>query len=87
MAAGSSGLWEARGFWSATDRQGSVRLRELRAVRVLLARFFADYVSDPRTKRLFLHEDNRATVSILGSMVSASVVQCRVVNKVAVRAY
>ena len=47
-------------------------LRELRAVRLLLHRHFADYVSDPRVRRLLLHEDNQAVVYVLNAMVSAS---------------
>lgn len=50
----------------------SISLRELRAVRLVLSRSFADYVSAPHIRRLLLHEDNAAVVAILNSMVSAS---------------
>lgn len=69
---GSRGLWEAQGFWSAEERQQSITLRELRAVRLLLQKSFASYVSDPKVKKILLHEDNSAVVHILNSMVSAS---------------
>lgn len=70
--AGLPGLWECRGFWNATDRAHSITLRKLRAVRLLLHRHFAEFVSDRRVRRLLLHEDNQAVVYILNSMVSAS---------------
>ncbi|PXF49274.1 hypothetical protein BWQ96_00848 [Gracilariopsis chorda] len=72
MAHGSPGSWVAQGLWSAADCAKSITLRELRAVRLLLARSFAAYVSDRRIRRLLLHEDNQAGVYILNSMVSAS---------------
>lgn len=71
-SAGSPDLWDARGFWSATDRQDLLTLRKLRAVRLLLTRSFADEVSDLRTERFLLHEDNQAMVSMLNSKGSAS---------------
>lgn len=70
--AGSSGLWEGRGFWTMEDRAQSITLRELRAVRLLLHRHFCDFVSDPHIRRILLHEDNQAVVYILNAMVSAS---------------
>ena len=69
---GLPGLWEGRSFWSADDRAHSITLRELKAVRQLLHRHFASYISDPRVRRLLLHEDNQAVVYILNAMVSAS---------------
>lgn len=70
--AGAPGLWEGRGLWEAKDRMESITLRELKSVRLLLQRHFAEYVKDPSVRRLLLHEDNRAVVYILNSMVSAS---------------
>lgn len=70
--AGSPGFWEGRGFWEASDRRASITLRELRAVRLLLHRHFYGYVSDPRVRRILLHEDNQAVVCVLNAMVSAS---------------
>lgn len=72
QAAGSPGLWEGRGFWTAEDRVESITLLELRAVRLLLQRDFADYVSQPKVRRVLLHEDNQAVVYVLNAMVSAS---------------
>lgn len=72
LQAGSPGLWEGQGFWGAEDRTASITLRELRAVRLLLHRSFSAFVSDPDTRRILVHEDNQAVVSILNAMVSAS---------------
>ena len=69
---GSRGLWVGQGFWSETDRARSITLRELQAVRLLLHRHFAAYVSSPRVRKVLLHEDNQAVVYILNAMVSAS---------------
>lgn len=69
---GSPGLWEGQGFWTASDREQSITLRELRAVRLLLHRHFSDFVSDPRIRRVLVQEDNQAVVFVLNSMVSAS---------------
>jgi hypothetical protein len=70
--AGSQGLWAGRGMWEARDRAESITLRELRAVRLLLQRHFADYVRSPSTRKILLHEDNQAVVYILNAMVSSS---------------
>lgn len=70
--AGQPGLWEGRGLWEARDRMEGITLRELKAVRLLLQRHFAEYVQDPSVQRLLLHEDNQAVVYVLNSMVSAS---------------
>jgi hypothetical protein len=70
--AGSPGLWAGRGMWEARDRAESITLRELRAVRLLLQRHFADYVRREETRKLLLHEDNQAVVYILNAMVSSS---------------
>ena len=72
VLAGSRGLWEGQGFWTAADRAHSITLRELRAVRLLLQRHFAEYVRRPHVQRLLLHEDNQAVCYILNAMVSAS---------------
>ena len=72
LQAGSPGLWEGQGFWSAKDRAAPITLRELRAVRLLLHQSFSAFVSSPQTRRLLVHEDNQSVVSILNSMVSAS---------------
>ena len=45
QGAGTPGLWEGRGFWTAHDSAESITLGELRVVRLLLQRHFADYVS------------------------------------------
>lgn len=66
------GLWDGRGFWTAQDRAESITLRELRAVRLLLQRHFAAYVSQSHVRRLLLHENNQAVVYVLNAMVSAS---------------
>lgn len=55
---GKRGLWEGRRFWNVKDRAHSSTLRVLRSVRLLLNQNFSDYVSDPQTTRLLLHEDN-----------------------------
>jgi hypothetical protein len=65
-------LWEGRRFWEARDRAESITLRELRAVRLLLQRHFAEYVSREETRKILLHEDNQAVVYILNAMVSSS---------------
>jgi hypothetical protein len=70
--AGYPGLWAGRGMWEARDRVESITLRELRAVRLLLQRHFADYVRREETRKLLLHEDNQAVVYILKAMVSSS---------------
>jgi hypothetical protein len=70
--AGSPGLWAGRGMWEARDRVESITLRELRAVRLLIQRHFADYVRREETRKLLLHEDNQAVVYILNAMVSSS---------------
>jgi hypothetical protein len=70
--AGSPGLWAGRGMWEASDRMESITLRELRSVRLLLQRHFADYVRSPATRKILLHEDNQAVVYILNAMVSSS---------------
>lgn len=70
--AGSPGLWEGQGIWAPTDRAESITLRELRAVRLLLSRHFAAYVTRPGVQKLLLHEDNQAVVYVLNAMVSAS---------------
>lgn len=72
LRAGSRGLWEAQGFWSAADRVESITLRELRAVRLLLHQSFSAFVSSPQTQRLLVHEDNQSVVYVLNAMVSAS---------------
>ena len=50
----------------------SITLRELGAVRMLLQRHFAAYVSRPDVRKLLLHEDNQAVCFILSAMVSSS---------------
>lgn len=72
MEPGARGLWEGQGIWTAADRAQSITLRELRSVRLLLVRSFADYVSDPRIRTLLVHQDNQAVVHVLNAMVSAS---------------
>lgn len=64
--------WVARRFWTAEERENAITLRELRAVGLLLAQCFSDYVSDPQTTKILVHEDNRAVVSIVHAMVSTS---------------
>lgn len=72
MTPGAPGLWEAQDIWSAADRAQSITLRELRSVRLLLSRYFAAFVSDPRTRHILLHQDNQAVVHVVNAMVSAS---------------
>lgn len=72
MDAGSPGLWEGQGFWTAEDRASSITVRELRAVRLLLHRHFSDFVSDLRIRRILVREDNQAVVAVLNAMVAAS---------------
>lgn len=57
-SAGSPGLREGQGFWTAEYREESIALRELRAERLLLHRHFADFVSRPELTNLLLHEGN-----------------------------
>lgn len=71
-SAASPGLWEARGFWGANDRQTSSTLRKLRAVRLRLSRSFAEDVSAPHIQQILLHEDTAAVMTILNAMVSDS---------------
>lgn len=78
---GQPGLWDGRGFWNAEDIVQSINVIELRAVRLLLYRHFADYVSDPRTRCLWLHEYNQAILYIMKSMVSASKVMMAELRK------
>lgn len=42
LTARSPGLWVGQGFWTETERKSSNTLRELRAVRRLLSKSFAD---------------------------------------------
>lgn len=70
--AGSQGSWVAQGFWTARDRAESINLRELRAVRLLLQKSFANYASQPQVRQRLVHEDNQAVVHILNAMVSSS---------------
>lgn len=67
---GHPGLVEVGGFWNKESGAQSIKLRELLLVRISLNRHFEDYVSDPCTRLLLLHEDNQADVYILNSMVS-----------------
>lgn len=53
-AAGSSGLCAGQGFWAAEDRDDSSTLRELRAVRLLFYRHFAQYVSRPAVTKVLV---------------------------------
>ena len=69
---GTEGDRRAQGFWTSDDRRSSIALLELRAVRLLLAESFARYVDNPQVRLLLLHEDNRAVVSVINSMFSAS---------------
>jgi hypothetical protein len=59
-------------LWATEERAEVITLRELKAVRLLLQRYFASYVAQAETKRILLHEDNQAVVHILNAMVSAS---------------
>lgn len=68
---GSPSLWAGQGFWAAADREHLIHLRELRAMRFLLKRHFADFVSRPDVQKVLLHEDNQAAVYILDTMVLA----------------
>lgn len=67
--AGSPGLWEGRGFWTAPERMKSISLREFRTVMLLLHRFFSGYVSHPNIRTLLVHEDNQGVLSIFNAMV------------------
>lgn len=71
ITVGSPGLREARGLWSIKERKQPMTYREIRAVRLPLARSFDEFVSDPHIGSLFLHEDSQAVVSIINAMVLA----------------
>lgn len=72
MIAGSPSFWVAQGYWTIDDRQASITLQEPRAVRLLLARSFARYVQVSGVRRLPVHKEKTAVVSVLNIMVSAS---------------
>ena len=71
VLAGSRGFWEGQGFRTAADGVQSIVLWELRAVRMLLQRHFAAYVSRPDVRKLLMHENNQAVCFILIAMVSS----------------
>lgn len=70
--AASPGSWSEQVFWTAVDWQKSITWRELRAVRLLLNGSFVHYVCDPSVRRMLVHDDNQAALSILNAMVSVS---------------
>jgi hypothetical protein len=70
--AGSPGLWEGSGHWEARDRAELITQRELRAIRLLLQRHFAEFVRREETRKILLHEDNQEVVYILNAMVYSS---------------
>lgn len=41
-------------------------------MRLLLQRHISAYVSEPRIRRILLHEDNQPVVHVMNTMVSAS---------------
>lgn len=68
---GSPGLWEEQGFWTASDREHSITLRELHAVRLLLLRHFYSYVSANQMRRVLVQDNIKAVVYVLKAIVSA----------------
>lgn len=63
-----NGVHEARGFWTGSDRLQHITLKELKAVRLAVLSFLRLL----RGRRLLLHEDNQAVVSVLTHLTSRS---------------
>ena len=59
---------EARGFWSAEDRQQHITWKELKAVRLAVMSFLPRL----RGRKVLLHEDNQAVVGVLTHLTSRS---------------
>jgi len=54
-------LKTARGFWYDEDRDQHIKFKELKAVRYAIESFLPEVMG----KRILLHEDNQAVVSVL----------------------
>ena len=63
-----NGHLESRGFWYDTDREAHITYKELKAVRQAV-RTFLPHLSG---RRVLLHEDNQAVVSVLTHLTSRS---------------
>lgn len=72
--AGPPGLWEGQGLWMLDDRALLIYLSELRAVQLVMYRFFADFVSLLDFNKLVLHKDNQTVAYILNAMLLVSLV-------------
>ena len=60
--------FEARGFWYEDDRAEHITFKELKAVRYAVMTFLEEL----RGRRVLLHEDNQAVVSIVTHLTSRS---------------
>jgi hypothetical protein len=69
---GQPGEADGQDLWGVSDRRDSISVRELRAVRLLMSRHFAEELSHPLTRRLLLWEDNQAVVAAINKMTSKS---------------
>jgi Reverse transcriptase (RNA-dependent DNA polymerase) len=72
MTAGLPGTSDAQGHWTAQDRVDSISVRELRAVRLLMAEHFARELREGGKKRILLWEDNQSVVQAISKMTSRS---------------
>ena len=61
---------EAHGLLTAEDRRDTIGIRELRAVRLLLAGNFAARTKDRAVRKLLLWEENMACVGAINTMES-----------------
>jgi hypothetical protein len=61
-------LKTARGFWYDEDRDQHITFKELKAVRYAIESFLPEVMG----KRIILHEDNQAVVSVLTHLTSRS---------------
>jgi hypothetical protein len=70
---GQPGDADGQDLWEASDCRDRISVRELRAVRLLMSRHFAEELSHPLTRRLILWEDNQAVVAAIKKMTCRSV--------------
>jgi hypothetical protein len=69
---GGDGVWKEQGVWAWTDREESISVRELRAVRLLLQGTLGYQSRAAGMKLLRLCMDNAACVHVTRAFVSAS---------------
>lgn len=72
LGAATPGSWVAQGFWTREKRHIWINLQEPSAIRQLLSRHFADFVSNQEVRRVLVQEENQAVAAVLTSMVSPS---------------